>query len=103
MGIQFAAEVGKRKSAIIPAGLRSDSAMTQARPRIGEGFRPCSAQLGPAGWTKSTKKGRPQGERPREEILLLLHCFVPQCGTTQESRIPSTMSTINYTAIVNIS
>ena len=49
------------------------------------------------------KRGRPPGERLREEILLLLHCVVPHCGTTKESRIPSTMSTINYTLIVNIS
>ena len=106
MGIRFAAKVDTRKRSIIPAGMSSDSTQTQVGPRIDGGFgsvQPNSTGLDPERWANDRKKGRSQGERPREEILLLLHCFVPQCGTTQESRIPSTMSTINYMAIVNIS
>lgn len=97
MGIRFVARLAHAKARIIPAGMPPDSTFTEASPRIGEGFRARRLRLG------TQKKGHSQGERPGEEILLLLLCFVPQCDTAQESPIRQAMSTVNYTLIVNIS
>ena len=104
MGIRFAAKVGTRKRSIIPAGMSSDSTQTQVGPRIDGGFgsvQPNSTGLDPERWANDRKKGRSQGERPREEILLLLLCLVPQRGTPKASRNQEFMSTKNYIRKVN--
>ncbi len=97
MGIRFAARVGARKRSIIPAGMPSDSTLAQVRPRIDGGFSPVQANstgFDPDRWANDRKKGRPQGERPREEIVLLLHCF--RAAVRHSARIPHPQHYVNY-------
>jgi len=90
MGVHFAAKDGARKSSdytgrnVARFGHAPDT--TQDVCEVGNPSRPP---------VLAVKRGRPRGERPGEEIVLLLLCSVPQCGTPKASRNRPYMST-NY-------
>lgn len=98
MGVRFAAKDGTRKSSDYTG--RNVARFGHAPDTTKDGY-----EIGnpPSLLEPAVKRGRPRGERPGEEIVLLQLCSVPQCGTPKASRNREFMSTKNYIRKVNIS